>query len=399
MRRYCTLIEFLMVKACQMYRSFHACTGQSREGIGGEKAAGEAASRPVPNTCQTSHRPIIAPQQSFRSASGEVEQKREEIFPQKSGKIASCFCGSFSPYRPTAAESDSDPYAAPAPCRTQGVRGAADTPPASHDHATVKAHGSATRKAAFTLIELLVVIAIIAILASMLLPALNQARDRAKEAKCVGNHKQVIAAQLMYSNDNSGRMVVNTMGRPFSEALMGVKLNASPNWDYTLDSKFASYISPGSKKIFVCPFHNGVDSGHFDAWQTNGMYVGTWDSSYTNNTDRTGVYMNFINSSNLFYMLNKARCPSQLHVYADTAQYGSGDWFKVPRGINQYSHTSNGVGVPSGGQNSGIWLGHRNRANLSFMDGHTESMNSTELRDSVMQVRKVVTQQLELRSL
>ena len=128
MRRYCTLIEFLMVKACQMYRSFHACTGQSREGIGGEKAAGEAASRPVPNTCQTSHRPIIAPQQSFRSASG-----------------------SFSPCRPTAAESDSDPYAAPAPCRTPGVRGAADTPPASHDHATVKA--------AFTLIELLVVTA------------------------------------------------------------------------------------------------------------------------------------------------------------------------------------------------------------------------------------------------
>ena len=66
-----------------------------------------------------------------------MEQKHEAIFPQKSGKIASCFCGSFSSRRPTAAESDSAPYTAPAPCRTQGVRGAADTPPASHDHATL----------------------------------------------------------------------------------------------------------------------------------------------------------------------------------------------------------------------------------------------------------------------
>ncbi|WP_294479949.1 hypothetical protein [uncultured Victivallis sp.] len=135
-----------------------------------------AASLPVPNNHQIPHRPIIAAQRSLRSASGEVEQKREEIFPQKSGKIASCFCGSFSPCRPTAAESDSDPYAAPAPCRTQGVRGAADTPPAAHDHATLPneapcrtqgvrgaaetppaSHSHATVKAAFTLIELLVV--------------------------------------------------------------------------------------------------------------------------------------------------------------------------------------------------------------------------------------------------
>ena len=76
------LIELLVVKTCQIYHSFLVCTGQSREGFGGEKAARESASLPVPNLRQTPHRPIIAPQQSFRSASGEVEQKREEIFPQ-----------------------------------------------------------------------------------------------------------------------------------------------------------------------------------------------------------------------------------------------------------------------------------------------------------------------------
>ena len=114
-----------------------------------------------------------------------------------------------------------------------------------------------TRKAVsgFTLIELLVVIAIIAILAALLMPALNRSRATAHSVKCKGNLKQVGTFYAIYSDDYAGHLLPNSMKTDIHPQL--------PWWELLVKLYIGHYgEETTARTVLSCP----ADSGH-DAWQ------------------------------------------------------------------------------------------------------------------------------------
>jgi len=238
------------------------------------------------------------------------------------------------------------------------------------------------RGRAFTLVELLVVIAIVAIIASLILPALARAKARAQGAFCLNNTRQLAMAWMVYADEHDGRLAYN-LGRS-ARINPGTALPAvtsgpqmSDNWvnnvlDWEVnsdDTNTAAVVETGlgpytskTAALFRCPSDNVVsDLQRKSGWVSRAR-------SYSMNAmignaglfSQSGVNVNNTNYVQFFKVFTIPR-PSDIFVFLDEHPDSIDDGYF----LNRY----NG-GTPTWTDLPASY--HDGAANFSFADGHAE---------------------------
>lgn len=218
------------------------------------------------------------------------------------------------------------------------------------------------KKNGFTLIELLVVIAIIAILAAMLLPALNQARERGRSANCIGRQNQIYKGFLFYADDYKQQMFTHM---------------ATSGGVYTWVQKMEMLGYLPNREVMICPSVQKPASTSDWNYRTYGMYRASLNWTFYNGKKAEWgefAYKSINNGDELYYALNKMRRPAEVFMNACTMCNSTSG--SAGKGMWVYSPGWNG----SGNDDSSITLIHNGRCNMSFFDGHAESQGKADLK-------------------
>jgi prepilin-type N-terminal cleavage/methylation domain-containing protein/prepilin-type processing-associated H-X9-DG protein len=225
-----------------------------------------------------------------------------------------------------------------------------------------------SRRRAFTLIELLVVIAIIAILASMLLPALNKAKLKAYQARCYGSLKQLTLGMMMYLDANNnvfpGAASRNTYGfRPEDWIYWRTNLPAYP----ILKSPIVVPLGSANSNLFRCPADKD-DRERLAIIDGNGPYYYSYSLTSFGIENNENVGMSSVNDGAWHpFRASAIKNPAQKIMLAEEQSgYGPGE----------VSDRNSGV------INDGRWVAssdvltsrHGERGNVAFADGHVAAM-------------------------